>query len=99
MFKLVGSMLVAAMIIGCSKGSMEIINVAGSTAFQPFAEKLAEEFMINHPGVKVNVQGGGSAVGIQSAQAGVVQIGLADMVTLPKEAEGLNSIVAAKDAV
>ncbi|MFH1097188.1 MAG: phosphate ABC transporter substrate-binding protein [Candidatus Desantisbacteria bacterium] len=86
-------------LIGCGRNNVETINVAGSTAFQPFAEKLAEEFMVNHPGVRVNVQGGGSAVGIQSAQAGVVQIGLADLVTLPKEAEGLNSIVAAKDAV
>jgi len=99
MFKLIGSMLVAAMIIGCAKGSMEIINVAGSTSFQPFAEKLAEEFMAGHQGVRVNVQGGGSAVGVQAAQSGVAQIGMADMITLPKEAEGLKNIVVAKDAI
>ncbi|MBI4778447.1 phosphate ABC transporter substrate-binding protein [Candidatus Desantisbacteria bacterium] len=102
MFKLIASMLISATIIGCgAKGNMntETINIAGSTAFQPFAEKLAEGFMANNPGVRINVQGGGSAVGIQSVQTGVVQIGMADMVTLPKEAEGLKSIVAARDAL
>ncbi len=102
MFKQIASILMCAAIIGCAKGNMqqaETINIAGSTAFQPFAEKLAEEFMSAHPDVRVNVQGGGSAVGIQSVQSGVVQIGMADLVTLPKEAEGLNSIVAAKDAI
>jgi phosphate transport system substrate-binding protein len=102
MFKLIASILISVTIIGCgAKGNMEkeTINIAGSTAFQPFAEKLAEEFMVNQPGVRINVQGGGSAVGIQSVQAGVVQIGMADLVTLPKEAEGLNSIVVAKDAI
>lgn len=101
MFKLIVSMLISATIIGCAKSNMETetITVAGSTAFQPFAEKLAEEFMGSHTGVRVNVQGGGSAVGIQSAQAGVVQIGMADLVTLPREAEGLNSIVVARDAI
>ncbi|MEK7274101.1 MAG: phosphate ABC transporter substrate-binding protein [Candidatus Desantisbacteria bacterium] len=99
MYRLISVMLILMVSMGCAKSKVETINVAGSTAFQPFAEKLAEEFMAAHPDVRVNVQGGGSAVGIQSAQAGVVQIGMADLVTLPKEAEGLNSIVAAKDAI
>ncbi|MDI6780683.1 MAG: phosphate ABC transporter substrate-binding protein [bacterium] len=99
MYRLISVMLILMVGMGCARNNVETINIAGSTAFQPFAEKLAEEFMAVHPDVRVNVQGGGSAVGIQSAQSGVVQIGMADIVTLPKEAEGLNSIVAAKDAI
>ncbi len=99
MYRLISVILILMVGMGCARNNVETINVAGSTAFQPFAEKLAEEFMAAQPGVRVNVQGGGSAVGIQSAQSGVVQIGMADLVTLPKEAEGLKSIVAAKDAI
>jgi phosphate transport system substrate-binding protein len=73
--------------------------MAGSTAFQPFAEKLAEEFMAQHPDVNVTVQGGGSAVGIQSANSGAAQVGMADMVVLPPEAGGLTSAMAARDGI
>ncbi len=98
MFRLVVGMLISTLVFGCAKSNIETVNIAGSTAFQSFAEKLAEEFMVGHPEIRINVQGGGSAVGIQAAQTGVAQIGIADLVTLPKEAEGLKSIVVAKDA-
>ncbi|MEW6618995.1 MAG: phosphate ABC transporter substrate-binding protein [bacterium] len=99
MYRLIFCMLFSCLAIGCAKSNIETINIAGSTAFQPFAEKLAEEYMAGKNDVRINVQGGGSAVGIQSAQSGVAQIGMADMVTLPKEAQGLNTVVVAKDAV
>jgi phosphate transport system substrate-binding protein len=75
------------------------ITVAGSTAFQPFAEKLAEEFMAQRSGVAITVQGGGSAVGVQSTLSGVAQIGMADLVQLPPEAKELTSIVVARDGI
>ena len=83
---------------GCGK-KHAAITLAGSTAFQPFAEKLAEEFMAQRPGVAITVQGGGSAVGIQSALSGVAQIGMADLVQLPPEAKELTSIVVARDGI
>jgi phosphate transport system substrate-binding protein len=73
--------------------------MAGSTAFQPFAEKLAEQFMMKNPNVNVTVQGGGSAVGIQSANSGAAQIGMADLVALPEDAKGLTSTIVAKDGI
>lgn len=85
-------------LVGCGKGKTSI-TLAGSTAFQPFAEKLAEQFMTKNPNVNVTVQGGGSAVGIQSASSGAAQIGMADLVTLPEDAKGLTSTVVAKDGI
>lgn len=90
--------LFAVIVFGCGKGKTSI-TMAGSTAFQPFAEKLAEEYMSSHNSVSITVQGGGSAVGIQSANSGAAQIGMADMVKLPEEAKALTSIVVAKDGV
>jgi len=51
------------------------VTVAGSTTVQPLAEKLAEAFMAEHPRVKIDVQGGGSSVGVKSAGRGMVDVG------------------------
>ena len=89
---------VMAALAGCGKGKTSV-TLAGSTAFQPFAEKLAEKFMLSDPNVNITVQGGGSAVGIQSALSGAADIGMADLVHLPPEAANLKSIVVAKDGI
>jgi phosphate transport system substrate-binding protein len=84
---------------GCGRGTHSTVTLAGSTAFQPFAEKLAERYMVDHPGVQVNVQGGGSAVGIQSALSGAAEIGMADLLDLPPEARVLQATVVARDGI
>ncbi|MFN2133140.1 MAG: substrate-binding domain-containing protein, partial [Anaerolineae bacterium] len=53
------------------------IQLAGSTTVQPLAEVLAEAFMAKNPGVTIDVQGGGSSVGVTSAGEGTVDIGMA----------------------
>jgi phosphate transport system substrate-binding protein len=83
---------------GCGK-SKTPVTLAGSTAFQPFAENLADEFMKTNPTIAITVQGGGSAVGIQSANSGAADIGMADLVVLPEEAKALNAIVVARDGI
>jgi len=83
---------------GCGK-PRENITLAGSTAFQPFAERLADQYMTTHPDVTVTIQGGGSALGIQSALSGAAQIGMADLVKLPSEADALKSLVVARDGI
>jgi phosphate transport system substrate-binding protein len=84
---------------GCSRRSHKAITLAGSTAFQPFAEKIAEKFMAVNPEIQVNVQGGGSAVGIQSALSGAADIGMVDLLNLPKETKSLESTTVAKDGI
>ena len=83
---------------GCGKNKQSI-TLAGSTAFQPFAEKLAEQYMTANPGASITVQGGGSAVGIQSALSGAAQIGMADLVNLPPEARELSATIVARDGI
>ncbi|MEI7946541.1 MAG: phosphate ABC transporter substrate-binding protein [bacterium] len=92
------AMLGALLVSGCGK-SRENITVAGSTAFQPFAEKLADHYMQKHPEVSITIQGGGSALGIQSALSGAAQIGMADLVKLPEEAASLKNIIVARDGI
>ena len=90
--------VLAISFMGCGKKKISI-TAAGSTAFQPFAEKLADQYMQNHADVSITVQGGGSAVGIQSALSGAAQIGMADLVNLPPEAKNLVSFVVARDGI
>jgi phosphate transport system substrate-binding protein len=90
--------LVAIGLIGCGR-QKTAITMAGSTAFQPFAEKLAEQYMAGHPDASITVQGGGSAVGIQSALSGAAQIGMADLVQLPPEARELTATPVARDGI
>jgi len=86
------------LISGCGK-SKTSITMAGSTAFQPFAEKLAEQYMSTHANVSITVQGGGSAVGVQTAISGAAQIGMADLVVLPEEAKQLTPTIVARDGI
>jgi phosphate transport system substrate-binding protein len=88
----------AVLLMGCGRSRLSI-TMAGSTAFQPFAEKLAENYMASYPDVNITVQGGGSAVGIQAALSGTAQIGMADLVVLPPEAKNLQSFVVARDGI
>ncbi|MGE5457248.1 MAG: phosphate ABC transporter substrate-binding protein [Methanococcaceae archaeon] len=92
------AIVIGLMVFGCGKTKTSI-TLAGSTAFQPFAEKLAEQYMQTNNNVNITIQGGGSAVGIQAANSGAAQIGMADMVQLPEEAKGLTTVVVAKDGV
>jgi phosphate transport system substrate-binding protein len=85
-------------ISSCGKNKLSI-TVAGSTAFQPFAEKLADQYMQIHTDTNITIQGGGSAVGIQSALSGAAQIGMADLVILPEEAKALSSVIVARDGI
>ena len=72
------SLLILAGVWGCNSGAggaAHAICVAGSTSVQPFAEKLAEIFMHQHPEIRVDVQGGGSSAGIQAATQGAADLG------------------------
>jgi len=55
--------------------------------------------MKTHDNVNITVQGGGSAVGIQSAISGAAQIGMADLVVLPEEARSLTATIVARDGI
>ena len=51
------------------------LALSGSTTVLPVAQEAANEFMKANKGITVNVQGGGSSVGIQNVTQGTVDIG------------------------
>jgi phosphate transport system substrate-binding protein len=69
---------------------------------QPFAEKLAEIFMQQHPKALINVQGGGSSAGIYAARQGAADLGASsrelvaaekDLIEIPIAFDGIAVIV------
>ncbi|MBN2239970.1 MAG: phosphate ABC transporter substrate-binding protein [Dehalococcoidales bacterium] len=76
------------------------ITEAGSTTVQPIAESLAAAFMAKYPNVKITIQGGGSSVGVKSANEGTVDLGAASRELKSSElALGVVPTVIAKDGI
>ena len=77
----------------------ERIQIAGSTSVQPVAEALAEKFQETHPNVKINVQGGGSSLGISSVSQGITEIGTSSRDLTPQEKQGLTEYEIGKEGI
>jgi phosphate transport system substrate-binding protein len=85
---------------GCRRtgDSGTTLTIAGSTSVQPFAEKLAETYMTAHPGLAINVQGGGSTAGVRAAETGAAQIGMSSRHLKDSEA-ALHQVTIALDGI
>jgi len=83
--------------VGCQR-SKAGITVAGSTSMEPFAELLAEEFMMNDPSSHIYVQGGGSTAGIEAVRCHAAHIGLSSRSLIGGE-KSLYTVTIAKDAI
>lgn len=91
--------IVGAYFVLAGGSSQEKITIVGSTSVQPVAEKLATEYMKTNPNVKITVQGGGSAVGIKSAQDGTASIGTSSKSLKANESTGLTQYEIGKDGI
>jgi phosphate transport system substrate-binding protein len=70
------------------------LQLAGSTTVQPLAQSLAEAYMEMHPDVEIDVQGGGSSVGVKSAAEGTTPIGMASRALKDSEMEEYPDLIA-----
>ncbi len=88
------------LLLSCNpKDSKKTLVIAGSTSVQPFVEALAEIYAQKNKSVEINVQGGGSSAGIQSALSGTANIGMSSRHLSPDEESKLKIIPIAYDAV
>lgn len=72
--------------------------LTGSSTVAPLAAEIARRFEAAHPGVRVDVQTGGSGKGIADARSGAADIGMASR-ALKEGEEGLEVATIARDGV
>src|SRR6478735_608879 len=76
------------------------ISLSGAYALYPMAIKWGEEFHKLHPGVTVDVQGGGAGKGMTDAISGTVSLGMVSRDISPEEvAKGAYGVGVCEDAV
>ncbi|MDD3984687.1 MAG: phosphate ABC transporter substrate-binding protein [Methanobacterium sp.] len=77
----------------------ERLQIAGSTSVQPVIEKLAEKYQETHPNVRINVQGGGSGLGIRTVEQGIVNMGMSSKALSKDEKNGLTEYIVGRDGI
>jgi len=74
--------------------SAERLTLTGSSTVAPLALEIAKRFERLHPGVRVDVQSGGSSRGIADARSGAAQIGMVSRALNPDERDLTASTIA-----
>jgi len=92
-------LLVAAIGTGTSALPMSIwsaerLTLTGSSTIAPLALEIAKRFEKLNPGVRIDVQSGGSSRGIADARSGAAQIGMVSRALKPEEADLTASAIA-----
>ncbi len=94
-----GELDAAATVTGGSGGLSGKLTLTGSSTIAPLASEIARRFETLHPGVRIDVQTGGSSRGIADARSGRAEIGMSSRALKPEEAGGLASHTVAWDGV
>ena len=102
-----GFVLVIALLVGCgpqgdsadsTDGLRGQLSLTGSSTVAPLAAESGRRFEQRHPGVRVDVQTGGSSRGVADARRGSADIGMASR-TLKASEQGLMSFTIARDGI
>ncbi|MEZ6095279.1 MAG: phosphate ABC transporter substrate-binding protein [Pirellulaceae bacterium] len=104
---LLASILIGISIVGCGpakpggqaqNGGDRLegrLTLTGSSTVAPLATEIAKRFEKLHPGVRIDVQTGGSGKGVADARMGVADIGMASRALKPDEGDLVSHQIAA----
>jgi phosphate transport system substrate-binding protein len=104
------AVLIAGLLVGgCSKRQVSAkLVITGASTVAPLAAEIAKRFESLHPGIRVDVQTGGSARGVADARQGLSDIGLVsrplkddekDLIAFPIARDGVCIILHKDNAV
>jgi len=99
------SVLFMLSVAGCGSGKpmtgapTRKLEVSGSATLSPAVAEIAKRFESKNPGVRVNVQTGGSSKGIADCQKGLVEIGMSSRDLKDDEKKELKSVAIARDGL
>ena len=66
----------ALLLAGCAPEREQTISISGSSTIAPLMTEIGQRFETRHPGVRVDVQSGGTSRGIQDVRGGLAAIGM-----------------------
>lgn len=96
-------LFISALFVFASLGSADAANnklvLTGSSTVAPLALEIGKRFESLNPGVRVDVQTGGSSRGVADAMSGLADIGLVSRALKPAEAQTLAAHTIALDGV
>lgn len=75
LFSLVVMVIVLILLIPSGEANFQL-DIVGSTSVQPVCEELVEQYKKTHNDVDINVQGGGSSLGIRCSENSLADIGM-----------------------
>ena len=96
-----GLLLTTLALTACSKSGEEVqgkLVLTGSSTVAPLAAEIGKRFESLHPGVRVDVQSGGSSRGITDARQGLADIGMVSR-ALKADEQDLQAFSIAQDGV
>lgn len=84
-------------IAGCDRDTESALVITGSSTIAPMMVELAARYEQLHPGVRIDVQSGGSSRGIQDARRGLADAGMVSRAI--RADEDLNPFLLAYDGI
>ena len=81
------AMLGSGLVAQASVAAEQRLVITGSSTVAPLALEIAKRFEARNPGVRIDVQSGGSSRGIADARSGVAQIGMVSRGLKPQESD------------
>lgn len=85
---IIGILLAITVLTGCGQKT-DKVTIVGSSAMQLLAEQAGNDYRLQHKGVNITVQGGGSGTGLSQVQERAVAIGTSDI--FAEQKKGINA--------
>lgn len=91
-------------LIGCQESPaanqpIHKLIITGSSTVAPLIADIGKRFEAQHPGMRVDVQTGGSSRGVADARSGIAHIGMASRALHPQETLDLLATTIAQDGI
>jgi phosphate transport system substrate-binding protein len=88
------------LLVGCGKSeTSETVMATGSSTVAPLVADAAQQYEASHPGVRIEVQSGGSSRGISDTTSGVADLGMVSRALKDGEETKLAAHTIARDGV
>jgi len=80
-------------------GAVERLVITGSSTIAPLVLQIARRYEQAHPGLRIDVQSGGSSRGLTDVRRGVADIGMSSRALKPEKRQGAKTETIARDGV